>query len=181
MEKLKVFIIKRAKWCCEMLKIVLGMAIVAISTACGYIFSKKYRQRRCFMGQLREFNELFINEIAYYRRPIKDFLACHCYSGEFQLLLQDYLASLAEYPPQKSCFLDLSKYSFLQASEKTDIIDYFMMLGKGDSASQKSYFLSMRERLVKYETEAISQSKKYENLYIKLGFLCGLFILILIV
>jgi hypothetical protein len=39
----------------------------------------------------------------------------------------------------------------------------------------------MRERLTQYEAAAISQGKKYENLYIELGFLCGLFILILII
>ena len=164
-----------------MLKILFGLAIVGISTACGYMFSKKYRQRRYFMGQFREFNEQFINEIAYYRRPIKDFLACHCYGGEFQLLLHDYIDSLEKYTLKDSNPLDLSKYTFLQDNEKTDIIDYFMMIGKGDSASQKCYFLSMRDRLLRYETDAITQGKKYENLYIELGFLCGLFILILII
>ena len=66
-------------------------------------------------------------------------------------------------------------------NEKADVMDYFMGLGKGDANSQKTYLQFMRERLTKYETEAILQGKKYENLYIELGFLCGLFILILII
>ena len=164
-----------------MLKILFGVAIIGISTACGYVFSKKYRQRRYFMGQFREFNEQFINEIAYYRRPIKDFLACHSYSGEFQILLHDYMDSLENNTFNELVPLDLSKYTFFLDNEKSDIIDYFMMMGKGDSASQKCYFLSMRDRLIRYETDAITQGKKYENLYTELGFLCGLFILILII
>ena len=164
-----------------MLKILFGLAIVAISTIFGYFLSKKYRQRRRFLGQLRAFNEQFINEITYYRRPIKNFLSAHVFEGEFQALLQSYVISLGEYTESDGKALDLSAYTFLYENEKLDISDYFMMLGKGDADSQKRYFLSMGERLIKYETEAIAQGKKYENLYTELGFLCGLFILILII
>lgn len=164
-----------------MLKVLFGLAIIAVSTAGGYILSKKYRQRRRFLGQFREFNDQFINEITYYRRPIKDFLAQHTFEGEFQTFLQGYATCLGLYSENRAQALDLSAYSFLAENEKIDIIDYFSMLGKGDSASQRCYFLSMRERLTKYEADAVSQGKKYENLYIELGFLCGLFILILII
>ena len=70
----------------------LGIAIVAVSTAGGYILSKKYRQRRRFLSQFREFNEQFINEVTYYRRPIKEFLSIHSFDGEFHLLLQSYMS-----------------------------------------------------------------------------------------
>ena len=164
-----------------MLKIVFGIAIVIFSTACGYYLAKKYRQRRHFLRQLREFNEQFINEISYYRRPIKDFLSIHPFEGEFQGFLQEYARVLNETNQEAQGILNLSNYTFLRENEKVDIIDYFMMLGKGDSHSQKSYFFSMRERLAKREQEAVDEGNRYENLYIKLGFLCGLFILILII
>ena len=164
-----------------MLKILFGLTIVAISTTFGYFLSKKYRQRRRFMGQFREFNEQFINEITYYRRPIRDFLTTHSFDGEFHTLLEDYSVLLEHSIAGETEFLDLSAYTFLLENEKIDINDYFMMMGKGDSASQKCYFLSMRDRLTKYEADAIAQGKKYENLYVELGFLCGLFILILII
>ena len=164
-----------------MLKIILGVSIVAFATFCGYLLSKKYRQRRCFFTCWREFNEQFIHEIAYFRRPISDFLSLRAYEGEFQTLLQEYAQLLQEYAKNGEKWLDLSRYSFLANEEKTAIFDYFMMLGKGDSASQKAYFLSVRDTLVKYQIAANEQGKKYEDLYIKLGFLCGLFILILII
>ena len=166
---------------CKVLKVVFGLAIVVISTVGGYILSKKYRQRRRFLGQFREFNDQFIHEITYYRRPIKDFLSTHRFDGEFAAFLQGYLALLNEYTEGTMGQLDLSDYTFLSENEKNDLYDYFMTLGRGDSASQKCYFLSMRDRLTKYEAEAAFQGKKYENLYIELGFLCGLFILILII
>ena len=163
-----------------MLKIIFGLAIIAVSTMGGFLLSKKYRIRRRFLGQFREFNEQFINEITYYRRPIKEFLAKQTFEGEFNALIQSYLLALDEYKSAENPTLDLSEYTFLAENEKVDIFDYFMALGKGDSDSQKRYFLSMRDRLIKYEADAVSQGKKYENLYIELGFLCGLFILILI-
>ena len=180
-EKLRGFIIVWVRCLNKVLKMVLGLAIIAISTIGGYILSKKYRQRRRFLGQFREFNDQFINEITYYRRPIRDFLAQHTFDGEFQSLMQSYAISLDRYGEKGRKPLDLSAYSFLYENEKADVIDYFSMLGKGDSASQRCYFLSIRERLTKYEAEAVSQGKKYESLYVELGFLCGLFILILII
>ena len=77
--------------------------------------------------------------------------------------------------------LENPDYDFLKKEEIALIGDYFSMLGKGDSISQKGYFSSVKEDLKILETEAVQTSKKYGDLYIKLGFLCGLFILILII
>ena len=56
-----------------MQKFIVGVAMVAFTTFCGYFLAKKYRQRKLFFMQLVEFNERFLSEISYYRRPIKDF------------------------------------------------------------------------------------------------------------
>ena len=61
------------------------------------------------------------------------------------------------------------------------IEDYFFMLGKGDSASQKGYFSSLKDTLVKLENETKIEAKRYGDLYLKIGFLFGLLVLILIV
>ena len=55
-----------------------------------------------------------------------------------------------------------------------------MMLGKGDSASQKAYFSALKEPIGKMQLGAETAYKKYGDLYVKLGFLCGLLILILL-
>ena len=175
--ELKRYTIKRVRLSHSVLKIFFGLIIVTFFTFFGYLFSRKYRIRRRFFGQLRGFNEQFIHEITYYRRPIKEFLSNNTYQGEFQGVIEVYLRWI----DSAHQAFDLSCYEFLLDNEKADITDYFMTLGKGDSAAQKFYFLSMQDRLKGYEAEAIAQSKKYESLYVKLGFLCGLFILILII
>jgi stage III sporulation protein AB len=158
-----------------MLKVLLGCLIVAFSSFCGYYWAKRYRQRKSFYRQFYEFNQRFLNEIAYYRRPIRDFISKDSYKDEFASLLQSYFSSL------NGGKFDLIEFDFLKEDEKVFVYDYFQMLGKGDSSSQKAYYTSIKEGLVKWKITTEEEAKKYEDLYVKLGFLCGLFILILII
>ncbi len=164
-----------------MLKFLSGIAIIAFTTFCGYLLAKKYRQRRLFFTQFQQFNERFLNEIAYYRRPIKQFIANFVYQGEFNRLLETFYAKTEEGSLREYGLFGAVDYSFLNQEEKRVVEDYFLMLGKGDSASQKGYFSSVKDTLSKLQAEAEATSKRYGDLYIKLGFLCGLLILILII
>lgn len=164
-----------------MVKFLLGVAIVAFTTYCGYLLARKYRKRKRFFKQFKEFNERFLSEIAYYRRPVREFAAGYVYNGEFQALLSDYFSAMDERAPAERILSDAEKYHFLKEEEKRVVTDYFLMLGKGDSASQKGYFTAVREKLFSLQEETEKAEKRYGDLYVKLGFLCGLFILILIV
>ena len=162
-----------------MTKFFFGIAVVAFTTFCGYIFAKKYRQRKLFFIQLQTFNERFLSEIAYYKRPIHEFIAKFPYLGEFSSFLQDFVKALANGSFHERTIDELPLYDFLTQEEKRFVSDYFLMLGKGDSASQKTYFSAIKERLISLKDEAVSAHKRYGDLYVKLGFLCGLFLLIL--
>ena len=162
-----------------MQKFIVGIALVAFTSFCGYYLAKKYRQRKLFFKQLLEFNERFLSEIAYYRRPIKDFTEKYTYKGEFDELLQDFFTSLQAGENVQMHLLNGGKYAFLTTEEKRVVEDYFLMLGRGDSQSQKGYFSSVKTSLSKLQSDAETQCKRYGDLYIKLGFLCGLLILIL--
>lgn len=164
-----------------MAKFFLGIAIVAFTSFCGYVLAKKYRQRKNFFAQLREFNERFLNEISYYRRPLAEFVSKYAYKGEFNRLLECFFRTLGENSYLFEEDLQGAEYNFLTREEKGDIKDYFFMLGKGDSASQKTYFSSVKDRLLQKQTETEKNCKKYGDLYVKLGFLIGLLILILII
>ena len=164
-----------------MIKFFLGIAIVAFTSLCGYLLANKYRQRKLFFKQFNEFNERFLNEIAYYRRPIKEFLSVYSYQGEFNDLLTALFSAIKNKAPTESIFAELSKYSFLKEEEKRTVEDYFFMLGKGDSASQRGYFSSLKTTLAELEKESFQTAKRYVDLYVKLGFLCGLLFLILLI
>jgi stage III sporulation protein AB len=161
-------------------KFFLGLAIIAFTTFCGYLLSKKYRQKKGFFREFYAFNERFLNEINYFKRPLAEFIKTLDCNGEFSGLLEIFLSGLTLEENTVENTLSGSEFSFLTKEEKTETIAYFSMLGKGDSSSQKVYFSSSKERLKALRDTADSTAKKYADLYIKLGFLCGLLILILI-
>ncbi len=164
-----------------MVKFLLGIAIVAFTSYCGFVFAKKYRKRKLFFAQFKEFNERFLNEVSYYRRPLEEFASKYAYKGEFQIFLQNFFAEIDELSQSEHSSITFDGCEFLKNEDKSLIEDYFKMLGKGDSASQKTYFSAAKEQLAKFYAEAENEYKKYGDLYVKLGFLCGLLILILII
>lgn len=164
-----------------MIKFILGIAIVAFSTFCGYLLAGKYRRRKEFFLQFKEFNERFLSEISYTRRPIGEFVALYSYKGEFEQLLHIFFDSISKNRLKEEKITDNPPFCFLTQEEKALTEDYFLMLGKGDSSSQKGYFSSAKEKLAKLQNDSEIACKRYGDLYVKLGFLCGLFILVLII
>ena len=162
-------------------KFLLCIAILAFTSGVGYFLASKYRQRKVFFTQFYEFNERFLSEITYYRRPIQEFVSGYRYQGEFQVLLEEFFSTMETRAANDQKVFNLPEYHFLTAEEKVFVVDYFSMLGKGDSLSQKGYFSSVKETLAKLQTESEKDCKRYGDLYVKIGFLCGLLILILIV
>ena len=77
-----------------MAKFLLGLVIIAFTSFCGYLLSKKYRRRKAFFTQFNEFNERFLNEMSYYRRPLTEFFSKYEYTKEFKFLLDDYIQTL---------------------------------------------------------------------------------------
>ncbi len=159
-----------------MIKFILGMAIVCFTSFCGRMFASKYRRRKNFFAQMCEFNERFLSEIAYYRRPVAEFAEKFEYKGDFEDLLSAFLQSLGKETEDA-----LPVFPFLTADESGFVRDYFLMVGKGDSASQSAYFGSVKGRLEEYRKKSAEDCVRYGDLYLKLGFLFGLLILVLIV
>lgn len=164
-----------------MQKVLLGIAIVAFTTFCGYLLGKKYRRRKDFFSQLYDFNERFLNEIAYYRRPLKEFFSKFSYKGDFEKLLYIYAENIDKQTLTADNMLENADFDFLRKEEKSVVGDYFYMLGKGDSSSQKTFFSSVKTNVTALRDTATAESKKYGDLFVKLGFLCGLLILILLI
>ena len=164
-----------------MVKILLCIAIVVFTSVCGYIFARKYRQRKQFFQQLFLFNERFLSEITYYRRPLRVFAEKYTYKGAFHTFLSNFFYALNDKEQNANVSLTFENCEFLTKEERGMLEDYFHMLGAGDSASQKAYFSGMKSLVASHQADAEKEYKKYGDLYIKLGFLCGLLIVILIV
>ena len=138
-------------------------------------------ERRDIFREFYLFNERFLSELAYYRRPLKQFLGKYSYKGEFSIFLTEFLFSVENGEDFIAKTSKNELFYFFKKEEKKLIFDYFSMLGRGDSVAQKSYFSSIKEGIITLRKEAEQEEKRCVDLYTKLGFLFGLFILILIV
>lgn len=157
-----------------------GVTIVGFCSFCGYLLAKKYRQRKAFFVQLKVFNDRFLSEVAYYRRPLRAFIASYTYKGEFDKVLRQFVECLEKEGCLQTFSLE-NDLHFLQKEYLQSVENYFYMLGRGDSSSQKTYFSSMQDSLAAWSRSADETCKKYGDLFVKLGFLCGLLLLILII
>lgn len=163
-----------------MTKFLLGLCVIAFTTFIGYLLTKKHRKKKAFFTQFYDFNNRFLNEISYFKRPVGQFISRYTYKGEFDDLLKAYLKGINT-PFFMENVLKSDDFSFLNKEEKVFLTDYFLTLGKGNSATQTAYYSGANEQLKLLKTQAERDNKRYGDLYIKLGFLCGLLILILIV
>ena len=153
------------------LKILISVAVVAFSTALGYLLSGKYRARRKFYEQFCLFHGQYLNELSYTRKPLTDFLKEHEYTGDFAKAIKNTVQSRGAF----------EKLSYLSKEEQSACENYFSMLGKGDALSQKSFFGAQTQELEAKRADGEKQAKSRASLYIKLGLLLGLAIVILII
>lgn len=153
------------------LKFLVCICIVAFCIFLGYLAASKYRFRKKFFSQFAVFNERYLTELCYARKPLSDFLREYEYSGDFAKTVSTFVQQR----------VIESKLSYLTKDEKKLCADYFGMLGKGDAVSQKSYFSAQKGELSEKKTSCENEAKSRGELYLKLGLLAGLAFVILIV
>ena len=127
------------------------------------------------------FNEKFLNEVAYYKRPLSEFVQLNSRKDEFGLFSKFFLDGLGDRDVRINCQKYLEALGCFSGDEREFILGYFFSLGKEDSSAQAKYFTAMKSVLVEYMGNAKEDYERYGKLYVKLGFLCGLTILILII
>lgn len=153
------------------LKFVLGGALIAFCVLLGYFAAGKYRSRKKFYAQFHAFNERYLTELSYARKPLSAFLKEYEYTG-------DFAKSIKEFEEKREL---RHKLSFLNKDEQGEFSDYLSMLGKGDAQSQKGYFTAKKGVLEEKKTSSEKEAKDRSSLYLKLGLLAGLAFVILIV
>ena len=155
-----------------MIKLFLSVLLLALCSAFGWILTRRYKQRKDFFYALDLFNARFINEVSYTKLPLAAFFDKYPFSGDFGKLLEE---------KKNSGFVsDTFDVPYLTQDEKNFVRDYFMMIGRSDSASQKDYLQSARTETERLRSESGAEYKRRCNLYVKLGFLFGLIIAVIL-
>ena len=153
------------------IRVLLSVLIVIFCTLLGYLAAGKWRSRCVFFTQECLFHERYLNELNYTRKPLGKFLEEYSYKGDFGKLVERFTC-------ERTIECNLK---YLTKEERTACVNYFSMLGRGDSLSQKEFFAAQTAMLTALRDESKKEEKNRGGLYIKLGLLAGLAVVILII
>ena len=140
-----------------MIKTLILIAIVVLTTSLGIFLSANKKKRMQVFGDLYEFNEQLILNLKFSRQPISK------------------IAEKYKFVPEI-----LRGQKILEGEDGEIVSDYAINLGKTDALSQIDYLNGRKAALEKYKTESAAQYKKYSSLYVKIFFLVGVLIAVLI-
>lgn len=151
------------------------MAVIPLLTALlGYLLSVRYGEKRDFWERFSFWHKKIKSEIVFSQNSLPEIFNKNDTSSKDDLFLsvaKDYLIN------NKVGV----KLNFLGKEEKEFIDKYFSNLGKTDKNSQLNLLNSLETELDKFVSDSDNKNKKYRPLYVKMGFLIGLIIFILVI
>lgn len=153
------------------MKTVITAIIPLITAMLGYLLSLKYREADDFWESFSFWHKKIKSEISFSQNSLPEIFDVENQNDIFMTLATEYLKT-------KTVSV---KLKFLSKEEKDFVIKYLQTLGTSDKPSQLSFLNSMETDLEKYRLTAENKRKKYRPLFVKLGFLFGLIIFILII
>ncbi len=131
--------------------------MAALTTSVGVFLSAKKKKRMQIFAELYEFNEQLLLNLKFSRRSM------------------DKIAENFKFIPQM-----LSGEKLLDGKDGEFIEGYVFNLGKSDALSQIDYLNERKAVLIKFRDESSCEYKKYSSLYIKIFFLLGVLMAILL-
>ncbi len=152
-----------------LVKIIIGITSVAVSIKIGSNFAKKRKIRYEFLRSTQIFLEKVESELIYQKKSILEILESGSYSTEFLEYINDTYEENGK------------KVEFLEENENAYLKDFILNLGNGDSMSRLKLISGAKSYFEKLTLETYKDYKKYYSLCIKLGFICGFAVLVIII
>jgi len=153
------------------MSVFLGVIAIVICVIISIMLSQKYVIRRQYFEDFYFFNSRLKTEVAFSQRTI--------------------LSLIEETDKERSLFLDVMKEHFcdsekqielkhLKKSEVDYLDSYLNTIGKSDKATQLKFLEKIELEIGGELKKAKEEEIKYKSLYVKLGFLIGIAILIIL-
>ena len=130
---------------------------MVLTTSIGPLLSANKKKRMQIFSELYEFNEQLILTLKFTRASI------------------DKIAGQFKYIPDI-----LAGKELISGDEGQFLRDYVLNLGKTDALSQVDYLSERKLLIKKYKDDSYSDYKKYSSLYVKIFFLIGVMIAVLL-
>ena len=132
--------------------------MVVLITSIGPLLSANKKRRMQIFAELYEFNERLILTLKFTRSSIEK------------------IAEPFKFVPEI-----LDGKELISGDEGQFLKDYIHNLGKTDALSQVDYLNERKLLLKKYKDDSFTDYKKYSSLYVKIFFLIGVMVAVLLV
>lgn len=152
------------------MKIVLGLILLAFSTLIGFLLGGKYSDKLQFYQDFCEFNDRLKLEISFKQTTLLKILENEKRRSDFYLAIKDYIIFKEKKFDKK----------YIDAHEKEFFLSYLSNIGTSDKNSELKYLENATNIIYAEHNKIKIEEKKYRTLYIKLGFLIGLMLFILV-
>lgn len=140
-----------------MIKILILIAVIALTTSLGILLSANKKKRKQVFAELYEFNEQLILTLKYSRSSLDKIAEPYVYMTDI-----------------------LNGKTVLSGTDAEVIRDYTENLGKTDALSQVDYLNERKSILKKYKEESAADYKRYSSLYVKIFFMVGVMVAVLL-
>ena len=151
------------------MNILIGILCVIVCSLIGKILSEKFQKRKDFFSELNNLNQKLKSEITFKQSSLRDIID--------NLNNETLKSYLVECVFNKNQTINVV---FLSNDENDFIRDYAANLGVFDRNSQLSFLTSVDAQIQTYYKTSREEEQKYRKLYIKLGFLFGLIIMVVV-
>lgn len=128
-----------------------------MTTALGILLSASKKKKMQVFSELYEFNEQLILNLKFTKSPVNK------------------VAEGFKFVPDI-----LQGKKVLDGKDGEFITDYAVNLGKSDALSQIDYLNGRKSALTKYRDESAETYKKYSSLYVKIFFMVGVLMAVLL-
>ena len=130
---------------------------MGLTTSIGIFLTANKKKKMQVFGELYEFNDQLLLNLKFSRKPLNK------------------IAEKFKFVPEI-----LRGERVLEGEDGEIVSDYIINLGKTDALSQIDYLNGRKTALEKYKNESAQEYKKYSSLYIKIFFMVGVLIAVLI-
>ena len=158
----------------------LGLCLLGVGIFAGSKFSYKYKKHLYFLQDFYNFLDYTQNNVNFLQDNIKCIISSKqdMYHSEFN----DFLDKLQKDLSKSNIYIDdLINNGAIKNDEKQYLIKFFNEFGRLDVETQIASISQIKLGLDIYLKEAQEKDRKFGVLYKKLGIMCGLAMLVIVI
>lgn len=152
------------------LKLLVGVLSIIVAVKIGKDKAEKDKNEYLYFNSLVVLCDKILSDLSYKKSKINELLSIKFNSSELNETLNSYLKG-------KNVELPV----FLNEEEQFLVIDMLNTLGKSDTVAQIHSVNAFKNEFIKISNDKFTKYKKYNALFMKLGFISGLLIFILVI